>query len=439
MPDKFSSGNYSHSATQETFNRLKRRFPSGNWLGLQNRYAKKCVENIEKDCKKPPPPRITGSRKSQLAEYIAASVPLHCMDGWSFLGKAVISHAMGDTEASKHFAYYAQLRAVMSLLASEGIGIFNKKHFSIVNANGRSSDIYGPISNNTHDLVREQFVEWIGLPDSGKLFQKIIRQRGIALETWFSAISTTALNYLAKDWLEQWGYDITTLKIDRSVRNNASYRPSSIARDPSFKNSTQIRNSLGIVENIWRMCTIGGVGGFVVDNFLLRLSWEKHNGRQLTQAEARNVLDNLGISDPELTTLTHLFSRTTQRLDPALVVEAGKKGRPSDPYYHIQMMARATLLLRLATGSGMRMIEEAHFSKNDLKFWWEPFGENYGLWEPGQADPISDMWAEVEAALGSMSSNSASVNNHYQWRTTLATELLALSGCERIPLSQFCL
>jgi len=361
------------------------------------------------------------------------------MDGWSFLGKAVISHAMGDTEASKHFAYYAQLRAVMSLLASEGIGIFNKKHFSIVNANGRSSDIYGPISNNTHDLVREQFVEWIGLPDSGKLFQKIIRPRGIALETWFSAISTTALNYLAKDWLEQWGYDITTLKIDRSVRNNASYRPSSIARDPSFKNSTQIRNSLGIVENIWRMCTIGGVGGFVVDNFLLRLSWEKHNGRQLTQAEARNVLDNLGISDPELTTLTHLFSRTTQRLDPALVVEAGKKGRPSDPYYHIQMMARATLLLRLATGSGMRMIEEAHFSKNDLKFWWEPFGENYGLWEPGQADPISDMWAEVEAALGSMSSNSASVNNHYQWRTTLATELLALSGCERIPLSQFCL
>lgn len=439
MPDKFSSGTYSRSATQKTFNRLRRRFVGGSWLGIHNRYTKNCVEIIDKDCKAPAPHRITGARKSQLAEYIAASVPLHCVDGWSFLGKAVASHAMGDTEACKHFAYYAQLRAVMSLLASEGIGIFNRKHFSIINANGKSSDLGGPINNSTHDLVREQFVEWVGHADSGKLFQKIIRPRGIPLETWFSEISTTRLNYLAEDWLKQWGYDITTFGIDKSARNHASYRPSGIARDLSFKNATRIRDSLDIVENIWRMCTIGGVGGFVVDTFLLRLSWEKYAGRRLTQSNARRVVENVGINDPELITLTQLFSRVIQRQDPMLIVKAGKRGRLNDPDYHIQMMARATLLLRLATGSGMAMIEEAHFSKDDLRFWWETFGENYGLWEPGQTDPISDMWAEIEAALESMSNGSGSINNHYQWRTTLATELLALSGCERIPLSQFCL
>ncbi len=177
----------------------------------------------------------------------------------------------------------------------------------------------------------------------------------------------------------------------------------------------------------------------MVDTFLLRLSWEKYVGRGVTQAAARQVLENLGINEPELTTLAQLFSRTIQGQDPMVVVEANKKGKPSDPDYHIQMMARATLLLRLATGSGMKMIENAHFSKDDLRFWWETFGENCGLWEPGHADPISDMWTEIEAALATMTGASSSVNNHYQWRTTLATDLLALSGCERIPLSQFCL
>jgi hypothetical protein len=440
MPDKFLSGTYSRSAAQETFNRLRRRFSGGSWLGAQNRYAKKCVEKIHEDCKNPAPRhRITGARESQLAEYIAASAPLHCVDGWSFLGKALLSHAMGNAEAAKHFAYYAQLRAVMSLLASEGIGIFNDRHFSIRNANGRSSGLNGPINSNTHKLVREQFIEWVNHADSGKLFQEIIRPRGMSLAIWFSEISTQQLNYLATDWLKQWGYDITTLGIDQSAREHASYRPSSIEKDLSFKNATQIRSSLGIVENIWHMCAIGGAGGFVVDSYLLRLSWEKHLGRRLIQGEVRRTLENLGINQPELSTLTQLFSRMTQRQDPMLIIEAGKKGKPSNPDYHIQMMARATLLLRLATGSGTKMIENAHFSKADLKFWWENLGENYGLWEPGQVDPISDMWAEVEAALGSMGGGSASINDHYKWRTILAAELLTLSGCERIPLSQFCL
>lgn len=440
MPDKFSTIHYSRIASQETFNRLKRRFSGGSWLGAQNRYVKNCTKKIEVDCEPPAPHRITGSKKSQLAEYIAASVPLHCIDGWSFLGKAIISHVLGDTEACKHFAYYAQLRAVMSLLASEGVGVFDRHHFSIVDADGRSSDIYGPINNTTHKLVQAQFIDWINQPDSGKLFQKIIRPRGIALENWFSEISTAPLNYLANDWLKQWGYDITTLKFDQSARNHASYRPSGIAKDLSFKNATQIRRSLGIVENIWRMCGMNGTGGLVLDTFLLRLSWEKYAGRQqLSETEVREVLENLGVNDPELTTLTRVFSRRVQRQDPQLIVEANKKGKITDSDYHIQMLSRATLLLRLATGAGMRMIEDARISRDDLEFWWEALGENYGLWESGHADPISDMWTEVEDALVSVSSGASSVNNHYQWRSNFATELLTLSGCERIALSQFCL
>jgi hypothetical protein len=171
----------------------------------------------------------------------------------------------------------------------------------------------------------------------------------------------------------------------------------------------------------------------------LRLSWEKYAGRKLTPIEVRQALENLGINDPELTMLIKVFTRKTQPQDPLLIIEANKKGNITDPDYHLQMLSRATLLLRLATGAGMKMIEDTHISKNEISFWWETLGENSGLWESGQVNPISEMWTDVEAALASMSNNFSSVNNHYQWRSNLAREILALSGCERIALSQFCL
>jgi hypothetical protein len=84
------------------------------------------------------------------------------------------------------------------------------------------------------------------------------------------------------------------------------------------------------------------------------------------------------------------------------------------------------------------MIEEAKTSKRDLKFWWEYVGENQGLWTSGLADPIVDMWAEVEEALENISNNATSATNHYDWRSNLAEEILTLGGCARIGLSQFC-
>lgn len=445
MPDKFSAGQYSHNATQITFNRLRKHFVKGSWLGINNRYAKNCTEMIAKDCppkvrgRSRPTHQITGPKKTQLAEYIAASIPLHCIDGWSFLGKAIISHSIGDTEACKHFAYYAQLRAVMSLLASDGIGIFSGDHFSIQNANVNSSDIFGPITNRTHLLVKKQFIDWIASADSGKLFQKIIRPQGRPLEDWFSEISTSPLNYLAEDLLNQWGYDIKSMGVDQSAREHASYRPSGLINDLEFKNSTNIRKSLAVVEDIWRMCSTSMPGSFTLDTFLLRRSWEKYVGKNLTQGDVKPKMENMGVNGPELSRLTQTLTRKIQKQDPLLIVEASKKGKPSDSDYHIQMLCRATLLLRLATGAGLIMIEESKITKDDLKFWWENLGENYGLWEPGQNDPISDMWDEVESALASMSSGSASIDHHHRWRSDFATELLALSGCERIALSQFCI
>lgn len=59
---------------------------------------------------------------------MAASVIVHCFDGWSYLGRALEAEMAGDPQTAVHLGYYAELRAAMSVLASDEIGVFRNKH-----------------------------------------------------------------------------------------------------------------------------------------------------------------------------------------------------------------------------------------------------------------------------------------------------------------------
>src|ERR1700722_6306108 len=87
------------------------------WVGKTNRYASDTVDRLALDTKSPSLLRTT-----HLAQYISASSILHCADGWSYLGRAISCLLTGDPHRVVHLAYYAELRAALSLLASEGIG-----------------------------------------------------------------------------------------------------------------------------------------------------------------------------------------------------------------------------------------------------------------------------------------------------------------------------
>lgn len=440
----FLPNTYSREATQVTFDRLKVYLDRDRWLGSGNRYASNCVDRICKDYRLDPKTKaITNDIvDKQLAEYIAASAPLHAIDGWGFLGKAIVSHSIGDIEACKHFAYYAQLRAVMSLMASEGIGIFDKKHFAIKNADGRTSSLGSPRSGHTHEFAGLQFKSWAKSKNSGKLLEQIIRPRGLPLEEWFKEISPTKINWLAQDWLEHWGYDLNKFKKDQGARNRASYRPTVLDRDLRYRTASVTQDSLDLAEAIWRMCIPDGVGSFNLDLHLMRASWDEYSqtiGSTPTRAEREVILSNLGILQPELGNLIDFFERATFPVDSIVLTEARKKGSPEEVNYHSQMLCRATLLLRIATGASASLISQAGFKKRDLKFWSDFVGENYGLWETGDVDPIVDIWTEVEEALRDLNIKAPTIDNHYKWRSELAREVLILSGCERIGLAQFCL
>src|ERR1700722_3788839 len=77
------------------------------WVGKQNRYAIQTIKRISSDI------AASSIKQRQLSQYIAASVILHCNDGWSYLGRSLGALLRGDPHRARHMAYSAELRAGM--------------------------------------------------------------------------------------------------------------------------------------------------------------------------------------------------------------------------------------------------------------------------------------------------------------------------------------
>src|SRR5438067_355249 len=132
----------SRAYVEKTLSGLRRFAREFHWIGKSNAYSGDIIEKIKMDSVAH---RIRNPR--HLSQYISASCLLHCADGWSYLGKAIVLLLRGDPHRCRHLAYYAELRAAMSLLAADGIGIFNNTHFVF---DGPNSVTRLPRNYNTH-------------------------------------------------------------------------------------------------------------------------------------------------------------------------------------------------------------------------------------------------------------------------------------------------
>jgi hypothetical protein len=199
---------------------LKPFFKRATWIGKTNHYAPDVVARLKAALP------TTPKRKRNLAQYIAASVALHSNDGWSYLGRSVACLLAGDAHRALHLAYYAELRASMSLLASAGIGIFNTRHFIVPTANSTTNLRF---TQGTHLIAWLALKQWSQQAASGALFAQLIRPEGRTLDQWFQPQGgASTLAPQAKSWFMQWGMDLDLATKDRDARNESSYRPDGV-------------------------------------------------------------------------------------------------------------------------------------------------------------------------------------------------------------------
>src|SRR5262245_17033428 len=214
----------SRSNVKSTLSGLKPFIEASLWVGRKNRYTTDTINKINAELK-------IGAivRPRQLSQYIAASVVLHCSDGWSYLGRALFALLRGDPHRARHLAYYAELRAAMSLLASVGIGVFNDRHF-VIDKPSSVSLLSGKY--RTHVFVWDCIECWGDLNSSGDLFSRVIRPHGIELSDWLQPIGGAgAVAAQAKAWFLQWGMDLQVPHFDQRVRNESSYRPDGLHKN----------------------------------------------------------------------------------------------------------------------------------------------------------------------------------------------------------------
>ena len=430
-----------------SMDRVAARLPNDHWLTISHRYrdrgGRRGNNRLRNDLSN------DTVRSDDLSEYIGISAPVHSMDGWSLLGRSIHCLSKGDPYGAVHLAYYSELRAALALLASQGIGVFNDAH-CVIDSDGACS-VVKPVDRDgkpmgTHPWTWLVFQWWAQEPRAVALLRRVIRPGGKSLDTWMSAMPNVefALGEVGAEWLKLWGIDIGRYLADRDARNAASYWPNTINR---WETNTAAEDYQA-VSNIWQPLEPTLEARFAeLDKHLLRIVLSRGyfgvSGARTTSAvgrtglshEVQTILSKIGMSE-SVQSEWHDFLYNINTESPAVIEMAKGTAKVGKTLHVVEVMCRATMLLRLATGASAILLSDAGIGREKLEFWIQAIGIERGLWQPG-ASPgdLVDLWADVESALEQIDDSMKGTKAGIQELWARKSRTLAVLGeCERVGL-----
>jgi hypothetical protein len=339
--------------------------------------------------------------------------------------------------------YYAELRAAMSILAAEGKGIFNNRHI-VFDQRRVCNQIRSRPRRGTHDMTWLALEDWAGSTSSSQLLADVIQPNGKPLKEWLQAFSSGSLWWpFGGEWFTTWGLDLQRIYTDRDARNEASYRPTRI----NSIGSLGLRETIDAIFNLWLSCQPISSPFENLDCHLLRLSLEKafettenkspRKSPALFRRRMHQVVNSMPLNEFEKNRWKRFLTRSLSPNDHPLIVDANKKSPMTDPRHHLQVIARATLLLRIASGVTAKLISESNYTRDQIKFWWKRFGLDRGLWVASPDSDFRDLWSEVETAMNELQQwhpKPGQIRSYACLRKENPGQISVLCSCERIAL-----
>ncbi len=396
---------------RETAKRMRR---NRCWLSLNHPYNSSTIRNLSQSTIK----------AQELGEYIACSAPLHLADGWDYLSRAFDASSRGDRTTAYHLAYYAELRAAMSLLATEGIGIFNDCHVAL------DMQLTPTIMRgSTHAVTWLAVAAWSQQPGRAIRLLQGIDVEYKNLSEWLQLIGSgqSIQGSIADKWLSAWSIDLQILSRDHYRRNEMSYRPTRI-RVPASRPVDSDSEMVGPLFNAWIELepSVSGTKATLDFAFLreaIKLVVKDGNCNYPTY---RSAIESLKGS---------MSLRSYESLilgDPC----AGKIFRAAEDQSSrrraVPILARSLLMLRIASASTASLLKTADVSKSDLYFWWSRLGKDLGFWETASdIESFEDLWTDVAEAKDRASSQMSALQGALSVRT--ATKILA----QDVSITQF--
>ena len=390
------------SCLKEVVKRIRR---WKRWLNTDHPYNNDIITTLKQQ------PKVANIDAVKLGEYIACSAPLHLADGWNYLSRAFDAISHGDRNSAYHLAYYAELRAAMSLLATEGIGIFDRRHIAL--------DIYlHPtfLNRSTHLATWLVLSAWSNEPGRAVRLLEAITIESKNLSEWLELVGVVAptQQLVANEWLQAWSVDLEIIDTDQGRRNEMSYRPAGI-RIPAPPPVDPQSELVSPIFNSWDELgpTITGATAALDLSLLreaLRLVVREGMCNYTSFCQAVESLEG------KMSSLTYQALTTPSESATAIFDSAGTdnaRRKTATP-----ILARSLLMLRLASASIASLLKTANVSKSDLEFWWSPLGTDLGLWEsPADIDTFTDLWANVAEAKDEADVRLSSIQNELSVRT----------------------
>jgi hypothetical protein len=323
-----------------------------------------------------PPGKLTGPTE------LASEQVFHMIEGWRYASAATTAFLNHSQQASLHFAYYAELRAALSLLSWSGIRVKQRAHYYLDNNGVKKPVIHSP----THTAVWGLWQNWVKRTDAQALFTDHIRlTTGVPLSQVVSA-----LQYIKPtQTIQGWGLDLAKTKADHTARNVSSYEAYWM-RAPLSKMKEE---DLNLVLMLWKLL-LPEETGLVFDGSLISFFVQEALPGMLASLSATNVApattsvaDAMEIIVDEISSNTGLDSEhIARRLDAAQYDSLPFQLASSSNTEPKNVLCRAFFLLRLsmlATKSSMSLA-----TNNATTEWLANWFEHAGLWDRSLAvDP----------------------------------------------------
>jgi hypothetical protein len=385
-------------------------------------------------------------RAPELVESIAVSAVLHLYDGWSYLAQALRATFRTDDSIARHLAYYGELRASLSILASYGVGIFSVTHVVV---DAAENVHHFAARQGTHKIAWSALEAWGRTPYSGALIGREIQAFGRDMADWITAFQGTSTpSLIGADWVESWGIDLSTFSSDKTTRNEVTY-------GVDFDHAKVCHTPKTIepwLRELWLSSEPGGTSFELLDKYLVRSTLEAiyntkfkdpyHTLEQSTADLRDKMLEAclaIGLDSDEI---VDFFIRDTCEEDLLVMKLARSRSAVQEPLQYQEVMSRTYLLLRLATASVSSLLRQASLSADDLGFWWVKTSEDSGLWDSAlglaTSEEVKDLWADTYLSLGEFSEciadNPSSADSWFFFNATISKDLENLSRVEKLAL-----
>jgi hypothetical protein len=209
--------------------------------------------------------------------------------------------------------------------------------------------------------------------------------------------------------LLKWSIDLEEFVDDRKLRNEVSYRPQRLR---TFSRPAPLDTTLRNIIDLWHACEPTTTERFsTLDIHLLRAALQGVYRFRIGRAprgsafehEIKKTFANLGL--PANGTLYEFLAGNLAPDNHSIFIEAKKHGKNEQGILQpLSVIARAFLMLRLASAAVNDLLLNAAVSSTSISFWLNTLGADIGLWDNGAAPAqMVDLWSDIQPAIDSIS------------------------------------